>query len=154
LGARAVLQRFTSRVDRRSRRLRGAGRWSGRWPEADPSRAPTSPTRNGRLLAIKRGWLYCRGQRFESPQLHHPVLPKCADFRVWEKRLEINGLGGLKCGLRSGLCSFARIYRWKRLPVSGGKIPFPKGLMPSSERSARWPRPLVFRSGLSWSLEP
>jgi DNA modification methylase len=26
------------------------GRWSGRWPKADPSRAPTSPTRNGRLL--------------------------------------------------------------------------------------------------------
>jgi hypothetical protein len=52
-----------------------------------------------------------------------------------------------------GLCSFARIYRWKRLPVSGGKISFPKVLMPSSERSARWPRPLVCRSGLSWSLE-
>ena len=29
-----------------------------------------------------RGCLHCGGQRFESPPVHHPVLPKLAGFRV------------------------------------------------------------------------
>jgi DNA methylase len=71
-----------------------ARRWSGRWPKADPSRAPTSPTRNGRLLAVKRGGCTAevRGSNPLSsrPEFPAPTIPRL--FSALARNLMVCGV--------------------------------------------------------------